>query len=50
MVLSANPDLTKDQIMNVLSETAAKVGPYPYDENGFNQRYGYGRLDMYEAV
>ena len=50
MVLSANPDLTKDQIMDVLGETSAKVGSHPYDENGFNQWYGYGRLDMYDAV
>ena len=50
MVISANPDLTKDEIVSVLRQTAVKIGDVPYDANGYNQQYGYGRLDMAAAV
>ena len=50
MVISANPDLSVDQIREILRETSAKIGPLPYDQNGFNEQTGYGRLDMAAAV
>lgn len=51
MVLSANPELTKDQIVEVLKETADKVGDnVEYDENGFHIEYGYGRINLGKAV
>lgn len=50
MVISANPDLSSDEIISVLRQTAVKIGDIPYDANGFNQQYGYGRLDMAAAV
>lgn len=50
MMISANPDLSVDQIREILRETSAKIGPLPYDQNGFNEQYGYGRLDMAAAV
>ncbi|MDP8243560.1 MAG: S8 family serine peptidase [Candidatus Hinthialibacter antarcticus] len=50
MVISANPDLSSDEIVSVLRQTSVKIGNLPYDANGFNQQYGYGRLDMAAAV
>jgi subtilisin family serine protease len=50
LVLSANPDLTKDQIYEIYKNTSDKVGDMPYDMNGFNTHYGFGRLNACEAV
>ncbi|HPA45196.1 MAG TPA: S8 family serine peptidase [bacterium] len=50
LVLAANPDLTVEEIFEVLKETADKIGPLEYDENGFNEEYGYGRLNAAAAV
>ena len=50
LVLTANPNLTKDQIYEIYKETSDKNGLEPYDANGFNTNYGYGRLNACEAV
>ena len=50
MVISANPDLTRTEIFEILRDTADKIEPYEYDANGFNIYVGYGRLNMYSAV
>ena len=50
LVLTANPNLTKDQIYEIYKETSDKNGLDPYDANGFNTNYGYGRLNACEAV
>ncbi len=50
MVMSAYPGISMEEIMKVLKETSAKIGDKPYDDNGFNEWYGYGRLDMTAAV
>ena len=50
LVLTANPNLTKDQIYEIYKETSDKNGMDPYDANGFNTNYGYGRLNACEAV
>ena len=50
LVLTANPNLTKDQIYEIYKETSDKNGFDPYDANGFNTNYGYGRLNACEAV
>ena len=50
LVLGANPALTKDQTYDVLKDTADKVGDEEYDENGFNEYYGYGRINACKAV
>lgn len=48
LMLSVNPNLTPDQIKYTLEETADKVP----DMNGedFTVKYGFGRLNAYEAV
>lgn len=32
-------------VVNDLKTTSDKVGPYPYDDNGWNQYFGYGRIN-----
>ena len=48
--MSANPNLTKEQIYEIFKETSDKVGGEAYDANGFNQNYGYGRINACKAV
>ncbi len=50
LVMFANPNLTKDQIYDIFKETSDKVGGEQYDANGFNQNYGYGRINACKAV
>ena len=50
LVMSANPNLTKNQIYDIFKETSDKVGSEQYDANGFNQNYGYGRVNACKAV
>ena len=50
LVMSANPNLTKNQIYDIFKETSDKVGGEQYDANGFNQNYGYGRVNACKAV
>lgn len=49
LVISANPTLTGTQVAQIITQTAAKVGPYPY-VNGRNDFFGAGRLDVFAAV
>lgn len=50
--LSFNPQLTPYQIIALLEETADKVDSdfAKYDEKGFSLSYGYGRVNVYEAI
>jgi subtilisin family serine protease len=55
LVLSKNPNLTWIGVRDCLRETAKKIDPQGTDQygqwvNGFNQSYGYGRVDAFEAV
>ena len=50
LVMFANPNLTKDQIYEIFKTTSDKVGGETYDANGFNQNYGYGRVNACKAV
>jgi subtilisin family serine protease len=49
LMLSANPDLTDDEVRAILCRTAAKVGSLPYID-GRNDFMGFGRLDVLRAV
>ena len=49
LVLSANKPLTADEVKEVLTTTAVKIGNDPYTR-GRNKRYGYGRVDARAAV
>ncbi|MBE9215893.1 S8 family serine peptidase [Plectonema cf. radiosum LEGE 06105] len=61
LVLSANPDLTTQQVKRILEETADKIvdlEPDPqlglrygsYDDNGHSQWFGYGKVNAENAV
>ncbi len=54
LMLSKNPDLTATEIRSIMRETCKKVdsASVPYDNNGrgWNQYYGYGRINADSAV
>jgi len=50
LVLSVNPALTKDDVYEIFKVTSDKVGDDDYDENGFSEYYGFGRLNACKAV
>ena len=50
LVLSVNPNFTKDEVLDILKSTAKKYGQYQYDQNGRNDHYGYGFLNAGDAV
>lgn len=66
LVLSVNPDLTAQQVRLVLQQSAVKITAdknpwlqqigvdletlFAYDEHGFSQGFGYGRVDAAAAV
>ena len=45
LMLSVNPNLTESQITNMLRSSAIDMGP-----SGFDNTYGYGRLNAYYAL
>ncbi len=49
MMLEANPSLTSEQIQQILKDTADKIGDEIY-EDGFNERYGYGKVNIQKAL
>ena len=49
LILSARPDLTEAAVRQIIRETAAKIGPFPYDD-GRNDAAGFGRVDALAAV
>lgn len=49
LVLTANPNLTLNQIRNVLGSTADKI-PGNYDGRGHSDKLGYGRINALKAV
>lgn len=50
LLLSLNPNLTQQQVFNLLTQNADKVGGYTYNASGFSNELGYGRLNLYRAV
>lgn len=56
LILSVRPDLTGQQVRNIIEQTAQKVGGYTYQttsgrSNGtWNQEMGYGLVNAYAAV
>jgi hypothetical protein len=45
LMLSANPDLTSLEVMEILENTTDDLGPVGYDTS-----FGFGRVNAYEAV
>jgi hypothetical protein len=50
LMLEVNKDLTRQEVKEILTKTADKIGTNVYDKNGFNRYYGYGRIDAASAV
>jgi subtilisin family serine protease len=61
LILSANPDLTAQEVKSLIQETADKIVDRDadpqlgmrlgtYDTNGFSQWFGYGKVNAFKAV
>ncbi len=50
LLLSVNPHLSRAEVKEILESTADKVGPKPYNKNGFHREYGYGRVNAAKAL
>lgn len=52
LIVSANPELTSDQVKHVLRDSCEKIDLEggTYDERGHSPLYGYGRPDVARAV
>lgn len=50
LVLSANPTLNKEEVLEIFTYTSDKLGVYDYDTDGRNNYWGYGRINAGEAV
>ena len=52
LILSVNPNLENEnvEVESIITATAEKVGQYDYDENGWNDHFGYGRINAYQAL
>ena len=61
LVLSANPDLSAQEVKKILQQTADKIVDGDadlqlglrlgtYDSNGFSQWFGYGKVNAFKAV
>lgn len=52
LLISANPELTRDELYEIIINSADKVSPVDaqYDEDGFSIYYGYGRINALAAL
>lgn len=52
LMISAYPKLSRDELYEIITTTADKVSPVDadYDENGFSEKYGYGRINALSAL
>lgn len=50
LALSADPGLTRDQLRQIMRDTADKIGGVTYDAAGHNDDYGFGRVNADAAV
>lgn len=51
LVLSVNPNLSREEVKDVLERTADKIGPKnAYNANGHGKTYGFGRVNAAKAV
>lgn len=50
LVLSINPNLTADEVCQVMRDTCDKIGGAAYDAQGRNDDYGHGRVNAFRAV
>jgi hypothetical protein len=52
LCFSVNPNLTADELRDVLQQTADRIGaPKLYSaQTGHSQEFGYGRINAAEAI
>ncbi len=50
LALSVHPSLTRDELRQIMRESADKIGGVAYDANGHNNDYGFGRVNAQRAV
>ncbi len=50
LMLAVDPTFTAADLRGLLRESCDKIGSVPYDGGGWNQFYGYGRLNAQRAV
>ncbi len=52
LMLEVNPNLTPDEVREILIKTADKIDPENanYDSNGFSHTYAYGKVNASKAV
>lgn len=50
LALSVDPALTRDGLLQVMRDTADKIGGVVYDATGHNDDYGFGRVNAFNAV
>jgi subtilisin family serine protease len=51
LVLSANPNLSRDELRSILERTSKKIGPASaYNAQGHSNQFGFGRVDAAAAV
>ena len=52
LLISAYPDITWNEIYEIITQSADKVSPMDagYDENGFSIYYGFGRINALNAL
>tara|TARA_R110000868_G_scaffold195442_3_gene441111 strand:+ start:1260 stop:1592 length:333 start_codon:yes stop_codon:yes gene_type:complete len=49
LVLSVDPNLTQQEVFDILINNTDKVGGYVFT-NGFSNELGYGRLNAFKSV
>ncbi len=49
-LLEANPNLTRENVVNALECSADKIGNESYDQSGRNDYYGYGKINATNAL
>jgi len=50
VILSKNPNLTWIQVRDALRKSCNKIGGVTYNSKGHHKRYGYGRINLYDAL
>jgi|GEM_PF-6522661 len=50
LIWSVNPTLPPDQVRQIIIQSADQIGDVPYDDQGRNSTYGYGRINARRAL
>jgi len=47
---STEKSFTNQQFLDLIGKSAEDVGSYPYNSDGWNQYFGYGRINAYKLI